>query len=70
MRLDTAAMTALNIFPENRQRLDFGTLAKSSSLYGLLNNCRTAQGQRLLMQWLKQPLTDIAKISKRFVLRF
>lgn len=44
--------------------LILGANAKSSSLYGVLNNCRTAQGQRLLMQWLKQPLTDIAKISR------
>ncbi|CAF1998318.1 unnamed protein product [Rotaria magnacalcarata] len=65
MRLDTAAMIALNIFPDNRQRPDFSANSKSSSLYGLLNNCRTAQGQRLLMQWLKQPLTDAAKINER-----
>ena len=81
MRLDKAAMIALNIFPDQRQRPDFsefrertpvrspsarlGANAKSSSLYGLLNHCRTSQGQRLLMQWLKQPLTDMPKISKR-----
>ncbi|CAF1072794.1 unnamed protein product [Adineta steineri] len=65
MRLDTAAMIALNIFPDNRQRPDFSSNAKSSSLYGVLNNCRTAQGQRLLTQWLKQPLTDMAKINER-----
>ncbi|CAF3072765.1 unnamed protein product [Rotaria socialis] len=65
MRLDTAAMIALNIFPDNRQRPDFSAHSKSSNLYGLLNNCRTAQGQRLLMQWLKQPLTDAAKINER-----
>ncbi|CAF1022666.1 unnamed protein product [Adineta ricciae] len=65
MRLDTAAMIALNIFPDQRQRPDFSANAKSSSLFGLLNHCRTAQGQRLLMQWLKQPLTDMAKINER-----
>lgn len=64
MRLDKAAMIALNIFPDQRQRPDFSANAKSSNLYGLLNQCRTAQGQRLLMQWLKQPLTDMAKISE------
>ena len=91
MRLDKAAMIALNIFPDQRQRPDFslssnfdeqkkiivlicfsalGGNAKSSSVYGLLNHCRTSQGQRLLMQWLKQPLTDVAKISSFVFTRF
>ena len=35
------------------------------SLFGLLNTCRTAQGTRLLAQWLQQPLLDVAEIGKR-----
>ena len=33
------------------------------SLFGLLNQCRTAQGGRLLAQWLKQPLLDVDAIG-------
>jgi DNA mismatch repair ATPase MutS len=59
MKLDAAALRALNIFPPTPSS------AKTHSLYGLLNHCKTAQGQRLLSQWLKQPLLDLARITER-----
>ncbi|KAG1678939.1 DNA mismatch repair protein Msh2 [Nymphon striatum] len=79
IRLDNSVMKALNLFPTCQEgnfinyiklyidfvqmKIFFSAADKMHSIYGLLNKCRTAQGQRLLGQWLKQPLIDINKIG-------
>ncbi len=60
MRLDGPAVKALNLMPSS---LDGSN--KSMSLFGILNQTRTAQGARLLAQWLKQPLMSVSEIGKK-----
>lgn len=59
MKLDSAALKALNLMPGPRDG------AKTMSLYGLLNHCKTPTGSRLLAQWLKQPLMNVDDIERR-----
>ncbi|VDD83659.1 unnamed protein product [Mesocestoides corti] len=59
VRLDSAALNALHLLPSS------DAVNKYQSVYGVLNHCRTPQGQRLLAEWLRQPLTDIARINER-----
>ncbi len=59
MKLDAAALKALNLMPGARDG------SKNMSLYGLLNHCKTPLGSRLLSQWLKQPLMSKDEIEKR-----
>lgn len=60
MRLDGSALTALNLLPTAEDGPK-----KETSIYGLLNKCRTAQGSRLFAQWLKQPLLSLNDITQR-----
>lgn len=59
MKLDAAALKALNLMPGPRDG------SKNMSLYGLLNHCKTPVGSRLLAQWLKQPLMSLPDIERR-----
>lgn len=58
MRLDETALKALYIFPGP-------TGGKSSSLFGVLEHCKTRQGSRLLAQWIRQPLLHAEQINAR-----
>ena len=60
MRLDRACYTALNIMPPS-----VGENRKNTSLFGLLNKCRTAGGTRTLQVWLRQPLVSESEITAR-----
>ncbi|XP_043193545.1 DNA mismatch repair protein Msh2-like isoform X1 [Amphibalanus amphitrite] len=59
MRLDTAAIEAFNLLPTPQDS------SPTHSLLGLLDQCRTSQGSRLLSQWIKQPLVDHRQIEER-----
>ncbi|KAI9506275.1 MSH2 protein [Coemansia spiralis] len=60
MKLDASAVQALNLLPSAQDGA-----SKTMNLLGLLNHCKTSQGQRLLAQWLKQPLLSIEGIEDR-----
>lgn len=60
MRLDSAAVRALNLFDLRNPKNTAPT-----TIYGLLNKCLTAGGSRLLSQWLKQPLLSVTEVRKR-----
>ena len=71
MRLDSSALTTLNIFPldkshDSTSRFFFASFSFHPSLFGLLNHTLTAgMGERLLRRWLCQPLISVDRINAR-----
>lgn len=70
VRLDNAALFSLNILPKpGTVTIDDDILQpnknKSFCLQGILDQCVTNQGHRLLEQWIKQPLKDLNLITER-----
>lgn len=64
LRLDNSAVRALNL---EAQAGDPNTF----HLFGVLNHTASPQGQRLLQQWLRQPLLDKNRIGKlHFLVKF
>ncbi|HET6163681.1 MAG TPA: DNA mismatch repair protein MutS [Planctomycetota bacterium] len=59
MRLDRAAISALELFETARER------RRDGSLLSVLDRTRTAAGARLLRDWIGEPLVDVAAITRR-----
>lgn len=59
MRLDNAAIDALQLLPTKREA------NKKLNLLGLLDECVTTAGSRKLRAWLSQPLLDTVAIRER-----
>lgn len=64
VHMDTAAFTALNLFPPPGINYR-SSVYRWHSVLGVLDRCKTNQGRRLLRQWLKQPLRNIDAINDR-----
>lgn len=60
LRIDETAIRSLNLF-----NIGGGVKSSNGSLFAILNRCKTRQGSRLLEQWIRQPLVDLAAITAR-----
>ncbi|CRG95778.1 DNA mismatch repair protein MSH2, putative [Plasmodium gallinaceum] len=62
MRLDKAAISALNILPNKKSMNSYNN---NTCLLKFLDKCNTSIGSKKLVSWLTQPLTNSNEINKR-----
>mmetsp|Transcript_17377 Transcript_17377/g.17088 ORF Transcript_17377/g.17088 Transcript_17377/m.17088 type:complete len:271 (-) Transcript_17377:1367-2179(-) len=65
MRLDTAAINALNLFPQNYNAANQFITNDVTSIYEIINHTKTSIGSKLLKTWMKQPIRDEKEILRR-----
>jgi DNA mismatch repair protein MSH2 len=70
LQMDRVASEAINLLPspgttQNRDTKINKNRGETSSIYGILNQCHTRMGSRLLESWLRQPLVDRDQIVRR-----
>lgn len=67
MLLDRTASDCIHLLPPAHagQATAMGGKAHNNSLYGILNQCKTPVGSRLLQIWLRQPLVELAPLQIR-----
>lgn len=65
--MDRTAAEAIHLLPPKHhgESLHIGGNASNNSLFGVLNQCKTKMGSRLLEIWLRQPLVELEEIQKR-----
>lgn len=65
--MDRTAAEAIHLLPPRNggESYMIGGNRNNNSLYGVLNQCLTKMGGRLLEVWLRQPLVDLDEIVKR-----
>jgi DNA mismatch repair protein MSH2 len=62
VKLDATAVHSLDLFPNTSN--ESISLRTNKTLFQVLNKCRTLSGQRLLAQFIRQPLTNVQEIGK------
>ena len=66
MHINADALYSLQVFDsENHASIHSDKTKEGLSLYGILNNTKTALGKNLMRQWLLRPSTSIAVIGSR-----
>jgi len=67
MQLDRIAAESIHLLPppRNAANAKCDTTSDTSSIFGILNKCKTKMGSRLLETWLRQPLINKQEIEAR-----